>query len=70
MSVEIKDVWYNPANSAFEGRIDIRRGDQSFRYPCSVEGPIDMSPTELRRQMECQAKRMSDTPPSVFSYLQ
>ena len=70
MSVEIKDIWYNPANSAFEGRIDIQRGDQSFRYPCAVEGPIDMPHAELRRQMESQAKRMSDTPPSVFSYLQ
>jgi len=69
MPVEIKDVWYNPANSAFEGRIDIKRGGKSFRYPCAVEGPIDMSPSEVRRRMEVQAKRMSDTPPSVFSYI-
>lgn len=67
MSVEINSIWYNPAQSAFEGRIDIQRGGKSFRYPCAVEGPMDMSPVEVRRRMETQAKRMSDTPPSVFS---
>ena len=67
MSVEINNVWYNPAQSAFEGRIDIRRGGKSFRYPSAVEGPIDMSPAEVLRRMETQAKRMSDTPPAVFS---
>ncbi len=67
MSVEIKGIWYNPATSAFEGRIDIRRGGTSFRYPCAVEGPMDMSPVEVRQRMTQQARRMSDTPPSVFS---
>lgn len=69
MSVEIKNVWYNPANSAFEGRIDITRKGQSFRYPCAVEGPMDMSPSEVRARMEEKALHMSDSPPAVFSYL-
>jgi len=69
MSVEINNVWYNPANCAFEGRIDIRRGGQAFRYPCVVEGPMNMAPSEVHRRMKAQARRMSDTPPSMFSYL-
>lgn len=69
MSVEINSIWYNPASSAFEGRIDVRRGQKSFRYPCAVEGPMDMSHAEVRHRMEQQAKRMSDTPPAAFYYL-
>ncbi len=61
MATEIKNIWYNPATNAFEGRIDIRRGGRSFRYPCAVEGPMDMSPAEVRARMETQAKRMSDS---------
>lgn len=67
MSVEVNCIWYNPAESAFEGRIDIHRDGRSFRYPCLVRGPMNMSPTEVRHRMEHQAKRMSDTPPAVFS---
>lgn len=68
MSVEIKKIWYNPAKSAFEGRIDILRDGKSFRYPCAVQGSVDMSPAEVRHRMEKQALRMSDTHPAVFSY--
>ncbi|WP_187432057.1 hypothetical protein ROLI_047640 (plasmid) [Roseobacter fucihabitans] len=69
MATEIKNIWYNPANSAFEGRIDIRRNGKSFRYPCAVQGPMDMSPAEVRARMEVQAKRMSDSDHDIFSYL-
>ena len=67
MSVQIKNLRYNAAAAAFEGRIDIRRGNMSFRYPCSVEGPFTMSPTEVRQKMKSQAIAMSDTPPDAFS---
>lgn len=67
MSVEIKDIWYNPANAAFEGRIDIVRGGTAFRYPCAVPGPMTMPRNEVRARMEAQAKSMSDTSPSLFS---
>ena len=69
MATEIKNIWYNPASNAFEGRIGITRKGKSFRYPCAVQGPMDMSPAEVRARMEAQAKRMSDSNPAVFSYL-
>lgn len=69
MPAVIKDIWYNPANRAFEGRIDITRGGKSFRYPCSIEGPMNMAPSEVCRRMESKARDMSDTPPAVFSSL-
>ncbi|SIT90342.1 hypothetical protein SAMN05421665_3072 [Yoonia rosea] len=68
MATEIKNIWYNPATSAFEGRIDITRKGKAFRYPCAVEGPIDMSPDEVQARMAAQAKRMSDTDPAIFSH--
>ena len=67
MTVSVKDIWYNPVNAAFEGRIDIERNGKSFRYPCAVEGPVTMAHSEVRLRMAQQAKRMSDTAPSVFS---
>ncbi|MEY1556355.1 orotidine 5'-phosphate decarboxylase [Yoonia sp. R2331] len=67
MSVQIRNLRYNPAAEAFEGRIDIQRGNTSFRYPCTVEGPVSMSPAEVRQKMKAQARSMSDTPPDVFS---
>ena len=66
MPVVIKDVWYNLTNRAFEGRIDITRGGKFFRYPCSVEGPMNMAPSDVRCRMESKACDMSDTPPAVF----
>lgn len=67
MTVEIKNIWYNPSSSAFEGRIDVKRDGKSFRYPCAVEGPLNMSTSEVRQRMTSQALQMSDTPPIVFS---
>ncbi len=69
MTCDVKGIWYNPAASAFEGRIDIHRGGKSFRYPCTVEGPMDMCPKEIRQQMQSQAQRMSDSAPTLFSTL-
>lgn len=69
MTIEITKLWYNPSAAAFEGRIDIQRGGKSFRYPCAIEGKMDMDPTEVRSRMMDRAMQMSDTPPSVFSTL-
>ncbi len=67
MSMNIKNVRYNPVNNTFECRVDIKRGRRFFRYPCSIEGPIDMPLSEVRRRLGTKALRMSDTPPDVFS---
>ena len=67
MTIDIKNVWYNPANAAFEGRIDIQRNGKSFRYPCSVEGPMTLPMADVRRRMTLLARAMSDSPPSIWS---
>jgi len=67
MSINVKNVRYNPVNNTYECRVDIKRGGKFFRYPCSIEGPIDMHPSEVRRRLGSKALRMSDTPPDVFS---
>ena len=67
MSCHISKIWYNAANAAYEGRVDIKRNGRLFRYPCSVEGPMDMAPTAVRAKMIKQAFSMSDTPPESFS---
>lgn len=69
MQVEMKNLWYNHADGAFEGRIDVKRGDIFFRYPCTVEAPADMSHQEVARRMHGKVLRMSDTPPEVFASL-
>lgn len=61
MPSEIKSIRYNPSSGAYEGRIDITRGGVAYRYPCAIEGPMDMSHHEVRRRMESQARAMSDT---------
>ena len=61
MSVKVKMIWYNPSAAAFEGRVDIRRGNRNFRYPCVVEGPHSMPTKDVRARMAAQAKRMSDS---------
>jgi hypothetical protein len=66
MNAVITQLWYNPTNYAFEGRIDITRGGQPFRYPCAVKGPENMLISDVHSRMYDQAMRMSDTPSAVF----
>ena len=61
MNIQIRKIWYNSAESAFEGRVDIRRNGCDFRYPCSVEGPMDMAPDDVMARMRQQAAQMSDS---------
>ena len=68
MNIKVKGIWYNPAKSVFEGRIDVVKGKRAYRYPCAVEGPMDMSGAEVRRRMCQQAMRMSDTPQDLYSH--
>lgn len=61
MQVRFKDVLYNAHEGAFEARVDIRRGDQTMRYPCSVVGPITMEASRVRAGLYAQALKMSAT---------
>ena len=68
MKIRIKNLWYNPAESAFEGRVDIHRDGRSFRYPCVVAGPVSMSEGDVISLMQQQAAKMSDTGAQVYSH--
>ncbi len=61
MKVRFKDVHYNAQRGAFEARVDIVRGAQTFRYPCSVAGPITMDPDTVRAGLYSKALKMSDS---------
>ena len=70
MEVAVRKVWYNSAQSAFEGRIDISRNGHTFRYPCAVQGPLTLPDQVVRARMKEQAQRMTDSHPAVFSPLE
>lgn len=61
MKVRFKDVHYNARIGAFEGRVDIVRGTQTFRYPCSLIGPISMDAEQVRAGLYSRALKMSDS---------
>ncbi|SEW19167.1 hypothetical protein SAMN04488515_1508 [Cognatiyoonia koreensis] len=67
MTMSIRSIRYNPSTAAYEGRVDVIRGGQTFRYPCSVPGPLNMPMTDVRKSMQRSAARMSDSPPELFS---
>lgn len=62
-------IGYNASRGAFEARVDIHRAGTTFRYPCSVEGPVTLEPETVRQSLLHQAERMSDTGASLRSVL-
>lgn len=61
MKVRFKDVHYNARAGAFEARVDIVRGGRTFRYPCSLAGPITMDVGAVRAGLYSRALKMSDS---------
>ncbi|MEL6570226.1 MAG: orotidine 5'-phosphate decarboxylase [Pseudomonadota bacterium] len=61
MKVRFKDVHYNARAGAFEARVDIVRGAQTFRYPCRLAGPITMDAGAVRAGLYSKALKMSDS---------
>lgn len=61
MKVRFKDIHYNAKIGAFEGRVDIVRGTRTFRYPCSLAGPISMDVGQVRAGLYSRALKMSDS---------
>ncbi|WP_342077700.1 orotidine 5'-phosphate decarboxylase [Yoonia sp. SS1-5] len=59
--VRLHNVHYNPQAGAFEARVDIDRGQTTFRYPCQVPGPMTMDMDQVCLSLTRQALRMSDT---------
>lgn len=57
----LHNVYYNQNAGAFEARVDIRRGESTFRYPCQVTGPQTMDIDLVCNQLTQQAINMSDS---------
>ena len=60
--ITLGPVRYNPQAGAFEARVDIRRGDRTYRYPAQVAAPLDADPHWIDRALTDSAVRMSDSP--------
>ncbi|MCK0121082.1 orotidine 5'-phosphate decarboxylase [Loktanella sp. F6476L] len=69
MNISLGDVRYNATAGAFEARVDIARGTSTFRYPCSVAGPVTMDMDQVRDGLKRRAMRMSDTSPDLMSHI-
>ncbi len=64
--IRLGDVHYNAQTGAFEARVDVQRGERTFRYPCQIEGPQDMDSSWVKAGLTRHALRQSDTwPPDI-----
>jgi hypothetical protein len=63
MATRVQGVRYNPAQGAFEARVDIDRDGRTFRYPVRIEAPESAPRDWLEAALTRQALRMTDTPP-------
>lgn len=66
--IELGDVRYNAKQGAFEARVDIHREGQVFRYPCEVQGPLDMDIVRVKQHLTQRAINMSDSPSRLHSH--
>ena len=59
--VRLHNLHYNSQAGAFEARVDINRGQTTYRYPCQFTGPASMDMEIVCKGLTQQALRMSDT---------
>lgn len=57
--VTVNSIRYNATNSAFEACVDIHSEGRTFRYPCSVNGPLDMSQSRIQSALIAEARHQS-----------
>ena len=57
--INLGNITYNPATSAYEARVDIDREGRTYRYPCSVTGTLMMDEIAVRRKLTRQALKMA-----------
>lgn len=67
--MKIKRISYDPAAGAFEARVDIVRNGKTFRYPCTVPGPVTMDVGAVRASVLHQASQMSGQTPTLYSHI-
>lgn len=66
-NIHLGDVRYNAAAGTFEARVDIRRNNTTFRYPCAIAGPLSMDIQHVREGLTRHALRMSDSGADLLS---
>jgi hypothetical protein len=54
-------VSYDMARGAFEGRVDVWRGGNCFRYPCTVTAPANADRAFIDAALTARALAMSDS---------
>jgi len=59
--VTLGAIRYNVQKGMFEARVDVRRGDRTFRYPCQISAPIDVDSGWIASKLAQQALSQSDT---------
>jgi len=69
MDINLGNVRYNAQAGAFEARVDIVRGNTTYRYPCHIVGPMTMDMREVRAGLRQSALRMSDSSPELMSHV-
>ena len=65
--IRLHNVHYNPKAAAFEARVDINRGNTTYRYPCYIPGPMTMDMQQVCDRLTQQALGMSDTGAAMVS---
>jgi hypothetical protein len=61
-NVRLGETRYNDRAGAFEARVDVTRGDVTFRYPARVIAPPDADQTWVASALVRNALGQSDTP--------
>ncbi len=61
-NVRLGETRYNPRDGAFEARVDVQRGDLTFRYPARVIAPPDADRGWVEHALVHNALGQSDSP--------
>ncbi len=67
--ITVHNISYNAGTQAFEARVDVRKGQSTFRYPCQVAADMMTPLRDVQSQLRQQALRMSDSNPDLMSSL-
>lgn len=68
-NIKLGDVRYNARMGAFEARVDVLRDSTTYRYPCQIAGPMDMSCDAVAAGLAAHAIRMSDSGTALRSVI-
>ena len=64
---EVGDIRYNARAGAFEAGVDIVKDGTTYRYPCSVGGPMTMEPAQVTAALARHGARQSGVGADLMS---